>query len=101
MSTDHNAVAWRQGVQLAIDMLEAADDLDEMSLSDRNRGGRPQKNVVATFLQRLRAINDRRVEAAFGAVLSDYIAGAEDGGVPDLALLHRLAQWPIETEVCS
>src|SRR5688572_12756780 len=96
-----NARAWRQGVQLAIEMIEACDDSDEMVLNSDCRNGRPQRNVVAGYLTTLCQLGDPRVTAAFGAVLTDYIASGEDGGVPDLAFLERLARQPVATEVQS
>ena len=95
-----DAAAWWQGAQLAIDMIEVADDLDEMSLDGQNREGRPQKNVVAPYLRQLRAIGDPRVELAFAAV-TEYLASAEAGVVTDHEFLQEPARVPVATEVPS
>lgn len=97
-----NARAWQQGVQLAIDMIEACDDPDAMCLGSEYRGSRPQKNVVAGYLQKLREINDPAVHIAFGALLTDYISSCEGGGVPNERSMQKaLDMGPIATEVQS
>lgn len=66
--------AWRRGVDLALCLFDEADNLDEMALDDDCRSGRRQNNVVLSYLRRLRQINDAGVEAAFAAVLTDFVA---------------------------
>jgi hypothetical protein len=67
--------AWRLGADLAIDLVDEAVEigLEELALHADARDGRPQTNVVLRYLDKLREVNDRRVDAAFGALLSDYL----------------------------
>lgn len=92
--------AWRKGADLALELLEnAANALDEMALDDDRRDGRPQHNIMLNYLRRIRVLNDPRIDAAFCAVLTDYIAGGESGGTPDVNFLRKLSQRPIATAV--
>ena len=92
-----DAQAWRQGADLAIELLEEASENAEACMLDGE--GRstavPQHNFVGRYLRTVREIGDTRIEAAFGAVLSDYIASCQDGGVPDVKLLRRLSRRPV------
>lgn len=95
-----NLRTWRQGADLALELLEEA-DLGAMALNRRDRDdGRPhQDNLLLRYLLRLRRVDDARVEAAFCAVLTDFIASCRDGGVPDVSLLRRLSRKPVATSV--
>lgn len=92
-------LAWRRGVTFAVYLLRGArGQSDEACLDPRVRNQRPQLNLVRDTLDQLRAINDPRVEEAFGAVMSDFITSCIDGGIPDVALLQRLARNPIDQQ---
>jgi hypothetical protein len=89
---------WRIGTELARDML-VGDYLDQMAIEDDCREGRPQTNVVWWYLRRLRELDDDRVDAAFGAVLSDFV-GSYSGSWYSDEDLNRMTAKPIATE-CS
>jgi hypothetical protein len=93
--------AWREGVELALDMIDACDDLDEMSLQADCRDGRPQLNACLPFIQRLREIGDERVEAAFASVLTEVLASREEGSFPDTTTLEQWTQWPVPMRMPS
>lgn len=89
-------IAWRQGVDLACELLdEASWDADEKILRDEFRDGRAQDNVLYRYLLRLRKAGDPRVDAAFAAVLTDFIASVLDGTIPDSSSLKREARKPV------
>lgn len=87
-------VAWRRGVELALELTNYW-DADLCVLGAYCRNGAPQYNIVADYLNRLRALQDPAAEAGFTAVLSDFIVSASSGGVPDNELLEELAKAPI------
>jgi len=77
------------GAELAVEMLDEVEDTklddggvspgDFCCLEDWPRHGRPFRNIVAEYLQRARAAGPD-VEAAFCAVLSDYVDFGGPGG---------------------
>lgn len=73
-------------------------DLDETAYEGAGRDGRPQANIVAAYLARLKDIADQRCELAFSAILTDYIASATHSGAPALENCCRAyARTPIVT----
>jgi hypothetical protein len=97
-----DARAWREGVNRAQTLLDEAHEIGlcETGLEPNHRDGRPQKNIVARHLAELRELNDPRVDAAFGAVLSDFIASFVDSYLePDE--VDKLTRWPIAAEVAN
>jgi hypothetical protein len=95
-----DGAAWRKGVQLLVDMMNACDNLDEMSFDSDCREGRPQINVGAWYLRKFRENYDPRVELAFGAALTELVASIVAGSVPDSRWIQRQAgRWPIATVV--
>jgi hypothetical protein len=85
--------AWRVGADLALKLLEGADS-DTMCLDVDP----PQHNLMLRYLLSLREIDDARVDAAFCAVLTDYIASTEHAGVvPGVSFLRQLSRKPIAT----
>lgn len=91
------SVAWQVGRQLALQLLDEAYTvgLDEMALPADCRDGRPQTNLVLTYLAKVDDCRDTRVRVAFAAVLSDFIAGAVDGGAPDISALREWSRHPV------
>jgi hypothetical protein len=90
--------AWRLGVDLALELIGVS-DADCMSLDSDARDGGPQDNAVWRFLCKAREADDAQVERAFCAVLSDYIASARDGTVPDVEFLEKLVRRPVAQAV--
>jgi hypothetical protein len=77
----------RYGSRLAINMLrqlEASTELcDACALDElKQKRAKPQDNIVWRYLETCRA-RSRGAERGFCAVLSDFIADASDGFVPD------------------
>ncbi len=70
-----DAAAWLTGADVAIDLLEEGAELglSEMALQDECRQGRPQANVFLKHLKRLRALNNSTSDAAFSAVMTEYV----------------------------
>jgi hypothetical protein len=83
---DIPADAWARGSALAVEML-AETDMDEMTLTDKFRDGRPQNNLLYRYLLRLREIGDAQIEAAFCSVITEYVASARDGSLVDIEWL--------------
>ena len=94
--------AWHIGTKLALNMLFDSggerDNLDEMALKNDCRNGQPQINVAWYYLRKLREINDDRVDAAFGAVLSEFCGLYADG--LNFARFERDAATPVAM-VCA
>lgn len=91
---------WRQGAELAIAMLEQAEQCgtDEcFELDSTNRNGAPQRNLVLEYFRRIRSLNDPRAEEAFCSMLTYYIGACAGGGIPDLETLDPYVRRPIET----
>jgi hypothetical protein len=88
--------SWRNGVRLALDLLDEASDLglDELAIEDDCRDGRAQNNVMLRYLDKLRALEDRNADAAFCAVLSDYLGTYADSYF-GRANLERMTSEPI------
>ncbi len=93
--------AWQLGTKLALDMLWDAgeeDKLDDLGLEDNYRDGCPQVNGAWFYLRKLREIDDDRVHAAFGAVLTEYLGlYASSLGFEHL---EKCAEKPIPT-ICA
>jgi hypothetical protein len=84
----------RDGVALAHEMLVALQriDVDDEGISladyaclkDWPRQGRPHRNVLAEYLKKARDMGPD-AEAAFCAVLSDFVAICCQGSVPEVS----------------
>lgn len=52
--------------------------------------GTPQRNIVQEYLDTIRATGDRELEEGFTALLTEYLASAVAGGLPDSNLYERM-----------
>jgi hypothetical protein len=84
-----HALTRADGRQLAIDMLRQIHEL-EPDAACIDRGTRvsaglagEQRNVVADYLRTMRERSSPELEDGFGEVLTDFLASALDGAVPD------------------
>jgi hypothetical protein len=94
------AAAWQQGAELAFAMLRKieATSLDETGYEPMFRECRPQQNIVAAYMSKLRDLRDTRCELAFAAVLTDYLASSMHAGEPALDVTSsRYVLRPIAT----
>ena len=90
--------SWRRGFELAFSMLREIEGicLDETAYDGTFRDHRPQKNIVAAYLTKLKDLNDARCELAFTAILTDHIASAMHSGGPALEVCQgHYAQMPV------
>ena len=81
------------GRKLAVDMLLElrAIGADVTSIEEQyHEQGRSQDSVVARYLETVRTHGNPNVEVGFVAVLTDFLAGALDGAVPDPELYESI-----------
>ncbi len=86
--------AWTAGARAALDLLKEAADVGTSAAgleAEFRKLGESQNNFVLRHLDRVAAFGEPRVTAAFAAVLSDYIATCESGGVPDFHFMERIS----------
>ena|SRR5579871_5573509 len=96
---DHITV-WRRGAALAFSMLREieATSLNETAYEDEFRDRRPQLNIVAAYLARLKEETDPRCELAFAAILTDHLASEMHAGEPNLDFCEqKYVRTPIAT----
>jgi hypothetical protein len=88
--------AWEIGSDLALALLEDAHDVGQAaSLEAQHReAGKPQNNIVLSYLEQAARFGDPHVTEAFAAVLSEYVSSCEGGGVPDVEFLRKIAKAP-------
>ena len=91
--------AWRQGADLAIELLEEI-NIDQVTLEDSVRDGRPQDNAVYRFMCKARQGGEPQL-MAFCAVLSEYVGSAADGSCLDVSFVAKLARRPVAQAVRS
>jgi hypothetical protein len=82
------SAAWQRGSALAVEMLGET-DMDEMTLTDQWRDGRPQNNLLYRYLLRLREIGDAQIDMAFCSVVTEFLASAADGSFWDVEDIER------------
>ncbi len=91
---------WRRGAELAFTMLKEIEacSLEETAYDGQFRDHRPQANIVAGYMAKLRDVADSRCELAFSAILTDHIASSMHAGEPCLENCRRAyARIPIAT----
>lgn len=78
-----STLAWRRGVEAAISLIDDAYDigLDEMQISDENRDGRSQVNLLLRAIDSIQASGERQMLEGFCCVLNDLIGEACEGGL--------------------
>ena len=93
---EYTPETWSAGASIALDLLRKAAKVDEIaSLEAQYRDiGAAQHNFVVPFLYRVMESDDRRIVAAFAAVLSEYISSCEHCGTPYLEFMQRIAAAP-------
>jgi hypothetical protein len=75
-----------------------ATSLDETAYQPMFRECRPQQNIVAAYMSKLRDLQDTRCELAFAAILTDYLASSMHAGEPALDVTNcRYLRRPIAT----
>lgn len=93
--TTGQAFTERDGRELAVSMLRELEDVDADLVAireDERPAGTPQSNVVLRHLAAVRAADCRELEAGFGAVLTDFLASALNGAVPDATFYEDLIE---------
>jgi hypothetical protein len=71
---DQQANAWTIGSDLALALIEDAHEVGQ-----------------AASLEQTTGFRDSKVTEAFAAVLSEYISSRENGGVPEVEFLRKIA----------
>lgn len=83
--------AWKRGIDLCAEMVDEISETDgaDLTLFPDDRDGRPQRNLVLEYLQRLDKEADALTRVAFAAALTDIFASA-DGAILDA---NYIREW--------